>query len=103
MYELTYLPLALKDLHGAIDYITNVLKAPKSAIDLLDDLEAAIFRLQDFPFSCKIYQIEEQLDTEYRILIVKNYLVFYVAKDHTIEIHRIINGRIDLKKNLEKK
>lgn len=96
MYELKYLPLAMKDLHEIINYITNVLKAPKAALDLLDGFESSIFRLQQYPFSCKIYQSKESLETEYRLLIVKNYLVFYVVIENTVEIHRIINGRMDL-------
>lgn len=98
MYELKYLPLAKKDLHGIIYYITNILKAPKSAIDLLDDLESSIFRLLQFPYSCKIYQSVELLESEYRMLSVKNYIVFYVVIEHIVEIHRIVYARMDFEK-----
>lgn len=98
MYELKYLSLAKKDLHGIIDYITNILKAPKSALDLLNDLESSIFRLQQFPYSCKIYQPVEPLETEYRMLLVKNYIVFYVVIENVVEIHRIVYARMDFEK-----
>ncbi len=102
MYELKYLPLAVNDLHGIIDYISNTLKAPKAAIGLLDDLESSISRLQKFPFSCKLYQSVELLETEYRMLSVKNYLVFYVVVDHVVEIHRVVYAKIDFGKIIMK-
>jgi len=37
-----------------------------------------------------------QLQTEYRVLTVKNYLVFYVVLEETIEIHRIIYRKRNL-------
>ncbi|RLD31980.1 MAG: type II toxin-antitoxin system RelE/ParE family toxin [Bacteroidetes bacterium] len=98
MYELKYLPLAIKDLHGIIDYIINILKAPKSASNLLDDLEISISRLRQFPFSFKIYQSVEPLETEYRMLPVKNYFVFYVVIENIVEIHRIIYARMNFEK-----
>lgn len=98
MYELKYLPLAFKDLHGIIDYIINILKAPESADNLLDELEVSISRLRHFPFSFKIYQSINPLETEYRMLPVKNYFVFYVVIDHVVEIHRIIYARMNFEK-----
>ena len=98
MYELKYLPLAFKDLHGIIDYIINILKAPESADNLLDELEVSISRLRHFPFSFTIYQSINPLETEYRMLPVKNYFVFYVVIDHVVEIHRIIYARMNFEK-----
>ena len=103
MYELKYLPLAINDLHGIIDYIINVLKAPKSASNLLDDLEISISRLRQFPFSFKIYQSVEPLETEYRMLPVKNYFVFYVVIENIVEIHRIIYARMNFEKLIVEK
>jgi hypothetical protein len=34
MYELKYLPLPLKDLRDITDYITEISKAPNTAMDL---------------------------------------------------------------------
>jgi len=36
------------------------------------------------------------IKTEYRVLTVKNYLVFYVVLEETIEIHRIIYRKRNL-------
>ncbi|KUO71149.1 MAG: plasmid stabilization protein [Desulfosporosinus sp. BRH_c37] len=90
MYKLKYLPLAQKDLKGIISYIADILKAPEAAMDLVEALDNSIYRLQQFPYSCKVFQLIRPLEAEYRILNVKNYLVFYVVREYKVEIHRVI-------------
>jgi addiction module RelE/StbE family toxin len=96
MYKLRYLPLAQKDMEDITDYISDTLKAPQAAMDLLDAVETGINRLQAHPFSCRVYQALRQVDLEYRALVVKNYLVFYIVLDDYVEIHRIVYSRRDL-------
>ena len=96
MHKLKYLPLAQNDLRNIASYIADTLKAPKAAMDLVDALDNSISRLQHFPFSCKLYQAIESLKSEYRILPIKNYLVFYVANEHEVEIHTIIYAKMNL-------
>ena len=102
MYKLEYLPLALQDLHEITSYIADILKVPHAAMNLLDTFDNSISRLRQFPYSCKIYQAEELLKTEYRMLPVKNYLVFYVVTENTVEIHRIIYAGMDYEKLIGK-
>lgn len=97
MHKLKYLPLAQKDLRDITSYIADNLKAPKAAMDLVDALDISIRRLQQFPYSCKVYQPIEPLEAEYRMLPVKNYLVFYIVTDHEVEIHRVIYAKMDIK------
>lgn len=96
MYKLKYLPLALEDLRDITDYIAGTLKAPKAAMDLLDTMDRSISRLIQFPFSCKVYRPAKEVETEYRLLPVKNYAVFYVVKEEVVEIHRVIYAKMDL-------
>lgn len=35
------------------------------------------------------------IQTDYRYLISKNYLIFYKADDENVSIYRILNGRMD--------
>lgn len=98
MYKLKYLSLAQKDLRDIVSYISDRLKAPKAAMDLINLFDDSISRLQQFSYSCKIYQTVEPLETEYRMLPVKNYLVFYVVTEHDIEIHRIIYSKINVER-----
>jgi toxin ParE1/3/4 len=98
MYEIRYLPIARRDLIDIINYIMNHLKAPKAASNLLDEIEKSILLLGEFPFSCRVYQLSRNLKTEYRLLSVKNYAIFYVVEESKIEIHRIIYAKMDLNK-----
>lgn len=98
MYEIRYLPSSRKDLTGIISYIADHLKAPKAAMELLDALDESISKLEQFPYSCKVYQPIESLENEYRILPVKNYAVFYAVNEQVVEIHRVIYAKMDLTK-----
>jgi toxin ParE1/3/4 len=88
MYELQYLPLAQADLFNIISYISDCLKAPEAAMDLVEALDNAIARLRNFPYSC-------------RVLPVKNYLVFYVVNECKVEIHRIIYAKMNLEQTFK--
>lgn len=98
MYEIKYLPLAKKDLTDITTYIAEHLKAPKAAVDLLNELDKSISRLKQYPYSCKVYQPIKGLENEYRLLPVKNYAVFYVVKEQVVEIHRVVYAKMDLTK-----
>ena len=98
MYRIKYLPIAQKDLWDITAYILDNLKAPKAAMDFIDTLDKSILRLKEYPYSCKLYHPQESLDTEYRFLPVKNYLVFFVVIENIVEIHRIIYAKMNLEK-----
>ena len=88
----------MKDLTDIATYIADHLKAPKAAMDLLNDLDKSISRLEQFPYSCKVYQPIRELENEYRLLPVKNYAVFYVVKEQVVEIHRVLYAKMNLTK-----
>ena len=52
-------------------------------------LKERIERLKTFPYSCPVYED----DTDYRVLVVREYLVFYVVDDvnKMVEVHRIFH------------
>ena len=81
-----------------MEYITFTLEAPRAALNLLDELEKAINNLKILPLAHRLYRSIKPIQTEYRVLTVKNYLVFYVVLEETIEIHRIIYKKRDLSK-----
>lgn len=102
MYRLKYLPLALNDLRDITDYIAETLKAPKAARDLLDAIDSSISRLQHFLYSCEVYQPIKGLENEFRLLLVKNYAVFYVVKEQVVEIHRVFYSKMNLTHQISK-
>lgn len=65
-------------------------------MDFIDELDYHVKQVQEFPYSCKVYQPVRRMNTQYRILPVKNYLVFYTVKEAYIEIQRIVYAKMDL-------
>ncbi len=70
-------------------------------MDFIDALDKSILRLKQYSYSCKLYQPQEPLETEYRFLPVKNYLVFFVVTENVVEIHRIVCAKMNLEKLVE--
>ncbi|MDR2617452.1 MAG: type II toxin-antitoxin system RelE/ParE family toxin [Treponema sp.] len=97
-YTIKYLPVAEKDLLEIAVYISERLEAPKAALNFIDEVEKKIVDLKINPYSHRLYRPSKPIDTEYRLLRVKNYLVFYVVVDDIVEIHRIIYNKRDLSK-----
>ncbi len=90
-YKIEYLPGAQKDIINIVDYIK--LDNPSAALNFLDKLDESISKLADFPL-LGIGPKDSRLQLlNYRMLIVDNYLVFYVLKDDTVEIRRVIHGK----------
>ncbi|MGV8168404.1 MAG: type II toxin-antitoxin system RelE/ParE family toxin [Alkaliphilus sp.] len=96
MYRLSYLPLARQDIFEIVLYVSEHLKNEKAATELVDRLDKSVARLKQFPFSCKIFQASMSLEEEYRSLLVKNYMVFYVVRGDIVEIHRVIYSKMDI-------
>jgi len=91
--KVQYLELALSDLQDIVSYISQQLASPQAALDLVNKLDKAISNLEHFPFVGKSYSGDKSLKDKYRMLVIENYLVFYVVKAHIIEIRRIIYSR----------
>ncbi|MGG4213768.1 type II toxin-antitoxin system RelE/ParE family toxin [Paenibacillus sp. FSL L8-0638] len=92
-YKLRYLTLAQSDLLEIVNYISEQLSAPQAAINLVDKLDRAISKLEQFPFSGHLYKKNFKLKDEFRMLVVENYIVFYVVFDDIIEIRRVIYSK----------
>ena len=89
-YEIEYLEIANSDLGEIFDYIMR--DNPNSATILLDEIDASISNLADFP-ELGIQPKDGKLKAlGYRILIVSKYLVFYIIRENVIEVHRILHG-----------
>ncbi len=98
MYKIIYLPIARQDITEIVLYISGQLKAPQAAVQLLDAIDHSISLLAEFPYSHKLFHPIRPLDEEYRMLPVKNYVVFFVVREQPkiIEIQRILYSRMDI-------
>ncbi|MFW6017004.1 MAG: type II toxin-antitoxin system RelE/ParE family toxin [bacterium] len=92
-YTINYLPSAKKDLNNIISYIQA--DDPSAALNLLNDIDKSISQLKSFPFKGKTPEDDNLKSKDYQMLIVKNYLIFYVVfeENKEIEIRRIIHGK----------
>lgn len=90
-YKIEYLPIATRDIIEILEYIEA--DNPQAALRLLDEIDSCISNLESFPYMGVVPK-DFRLDRlGYRMLIVNNYLVFYVVLDDVIEIRRIIYGK----------
>lgn len=100
MTLLRYLPLFYEDLDEKITYITEKLKNPKAASDLLDKVEKAILDRLPVAESFEPYHsIRERKYAYYRIY-VDNFTIYYVVIDDkenapTMEVRRFLYNRQD--------
>jgi len=96
MYKIHYLPVALDDLKGIINYIANTLESPQAAENLLLKIDKEVKKISDNPFRCHPYNSSEKLKYAYRVLNIDNYSLFYVVENNKIEIHRIMYSKRDI-------
>ena len=93
-YTLRYLPVAVDDLISIFDWVA--IDSSANAVTFTDKLEHQIGSLQSHPFLGRIPRDEKLMKTGYRVLIIETYLVFYMIRGKTIEIHRVIHGSRNL-------
>lgn len=62
-------------------------------LQLADEIEQSILRLEDFPLLGVIPKNRRLAIKGYRILIASDYLVFYVIDHETVDIRRILSGK----------
>ena len=87
-YELRILPLFEDDLNEIVDYITYRLRNPIAAERLVDD-EA----FEPYPSSRK-------REHPYYRIQVRNFTIFYVVIDGTMEVRRILYSRSNIIKRI---
>jgi len=93
-----------KDLNDIADYIADELLSPEVAIDLIQNLEATMYkRLDTFPHAYPVHAFLESLGTEYRRTVIGNFTAFYkiqeASKDEesgTVTITYVVYNRRDV-------
>ncbi|HFI0025220.1 TPA: type II toxin-antitoxin system RelE/ParE family toxin [Streptococcus suis] len=97
-YELTFLPLFEQDLNGAVDYIANTLNSPQAALNLVDEVEKVIFERLKNPAGYAPFPTLKKRPYDYYTIRVRNFTIFYVLIDTTMEVRRILYSKRDLDK-----
>lgn len=91
------------DFEDAAEYISETLKNPIAAENLLNLLVKKAYALAEsvFPKATKPFAVPPQVDTPYYTIPVGNYLAFYVVLDDVIEFRRFLYAHSDLSHRLE--
>ncbi len=89
-YDVRFLPAAEQDLLDILDYIGR--DNPDAARAFVDRVDRAIGRLAFFPRSGPQPRDLRLRRLGYRVLVVDDYLVFYVLIRRTVQIRRVIHG-----------
>ena len=95
-YQLSFLPLFEEDLNGIIDYISNTLHSPSAAERLVDDVELAILKRLETPLVFSPYPSVKKRQYPYYRINVRNFSIFYVVINNTMEVRRILYNKRDI-------
>ncbi len=97
-YVVEYLPAAMEDLDNIFNYIADA--DPEVAATLILEIDQNVSHLERFPEMGVIPKITRLAKKGYRVLIVGDYLIFYVLLNNLIEIRRVFSGKMNYKKLL---
>ena len=92
-YEIQYLEIAKNDLDQIFEYILK--DNPSSALEILNEIDDTVSKLVNFPELGKQPRDDKLKAFGYRILIINNYLVFYIITEKSVEIHRVLHSSRD--------
>ncbi len=95
MYKIIYIETAKEDILEITKYIAYELSNQVAAIRLANKIVSSIERLKEQPYMCPTVKTIFELNSEYRKLLVENYIVFYSVdeKRKIITIARVIYAR----------
>lgn len=96
MYNIEYISTFHTDVLTIADYLSEY---PKKARRLFEQVDKALLDVAQMP---RMYPMYED-NPLFRKIVVLDYLVFYKIDEanHIVEVHRLIYGEMDLKKQLE--
>ncbi len=78
---------AYRDLDGIYIYIAENLLEPDTALNMPNELETAIFSLEQLPERGAIRRIGAYANGDYRQLFVNNYVIIYRVLKKKKEVH----------------
>jgi len=78
---------AYRDLDSIYIYIAENLLEPGTALNMVNELEKAIFSLKQLPERGAIRRVGAYADGDYRQLFVNNYVIIYRVLKKKKEVH----------------
>ena len=97
-YNVKIFPTAQSDLKNIVDYLNTL--SPAAAVRHYDLIVEKVGALQTMPERCALARDTQLRLRGYRLLIVENYIVFFVITGNTVEIRRILYAKRQYKELL---
>ena len=97
MYSVIITDSAEQDILSAVKYITDVLKAPIAANNLLDEIEKYEEILEDTPDIYPFVRDEYFAEKGLRFVMIKKYIIFYTINvdEKEVNVIRFLHSRRD--------
>lgn len=90
-FKVEIFPTAQDDLRSIVEYLNTL--SPQTALRYYDLLTEKISGLSELPERHPLARDEQLRSRGYRLLLVKNHIVFYVINNKSVEIRRILYAR----------
>ena len=90
-YEVVITPSAQKDLFEIKSYFRNVLKTASNTV--FEKILEQVKTLKENPFIYKVHQDSLLKLIGYRVIPIDNYLMFYIVKGCSVQIHRVLYAK----------
>ena len=90
-YDIKIFPQAENDLDEIADYLAAF--SEQAALKYYDLIVEKIGALAEMPERCPLMKDTQLRLRGYRMLIARNYIVYYVVNGNTVEIRRILYAR----------
>ena len=102
-YEVKVSDNAIEDMDAIYDYISETLLEPSTAEKQYDRIVDAIMSLDVMPQRIKVMDTQPERSQGLRPLRVDNYTVFFVIKEDTVNVARVLYSASDISKRLSEK
>jgi toxin ParE1/3/4 len=89
-HEIRYLPIAQSDLMAIVDWIAK--DSLNRAVSFVAALDKRVGALAVHPQIGRLPRNEQLRKVGYHLLVLEDFLVFYVIRGQVIEIHRVLHG-----------
>lgn len=92
-YTIKYTSTFINQFNNILKYFIHKLKNNIAAENFYNDVITEIEKRSANPDNFEIYKSNKKRKTPYYRIYVKNYIIFYVVTDNTMEIRRILYSK----------
>jgi len=99
-YEVLISDKADQDMDSIYNHIAEVLHEPVIAVNQYDRIADAILTLEQMPSRIKLMSSEPERSKGLRALYIDNYTVFFIIKESTVIVVRVLYSASDISAKL---